>query len=419
MGNTLVLNKPHKLLSWLLAFFFVASPCDYVMPHFGAATVLWLLGLIISIFCVMDLMLFGNKKFVVTTDNSYLLFLSVFAIISMLWAEEFVRAQNALVSFISVAAMYFMLFLYKFTEKDIKRIEYASIIGGFIMIYYVFTQVDLDRVMAGFRLDFDTIATDDSSSFSDPNGLSARLMMPLVFSFKYFFESKKLWQKLICIAEIGGIVYIMFLTGSRAAVITLALVVFIVLFKNLSGKRAGTALVMIFGVIIALLIFPGLLPEHIYNRIFNFAKYQEVMTYEGDRIDVWKNAITQVFPKSPIFGSGIGNSSVALREVYGKIKAVHSSWLVFLIELGLFGFVFWMSFVIGKIKLSFKLNSKSIYPVVITLAVIVMATTLDGQREKYLWNTFLYSHMLYTSYYATTFEDQNKRLTQNEDGDSK
>ncbi len=406
MEKTIVLNEPHKLLIWLLVFFFAASPCDYVLPHLGSATVLWLLGLIISAFCVLDLIVFGGKKLVLTTDNAYLLFLCFLATVSMAWAAEFSRAQSALVSFISVAAMYFMLFLYKFTKEDIKKIEYASMVGGFIMIFFVFTQADLSRVAAGYRLDFDTIAGDNSSSFSDPNGLSARLMMPLIFCFKYIFEGKNKFLKLAFIAEIGGIVYIMFLTGSRAAVITLALVVFTILMKNLNGKRAGTAVIMVFAVFIALIIFPDLLPEHIYNRIFNFEKYQEVMTYEGDRVDIWGKAITQVFPKSPLFGYGIGNSPVAMREVYGKLKALHNSWLVFLIDLGLVGFLLWMGFIISKIKLAHKLRSKSVYPIVITLAVVIMATTLDGEREKYLWNAFLYSHMLYTAYYATTFEDE-------------
>ncbi len=395
MEKSLFLNKPKKLLIWLLTLFFAATPCDYILPHIGSATVLWLLGLLISAVCAADLFLLGHKKVIITTENIILVLLTFLSLVSMLWADDYAGARSYFFSFVAIAAMYFMLFLYDFEKEDIKRFELASIAGGLLMIFYVFTQVNLDLVRAGYRLDFNNIGSED---FSDPNGLSARLMMPLVFCFKYIFEGKKLVFKLPLIAELAGIVYIMFLTGSRAAVITLALSVFIILMSNINGKRSGTALIMIFAVFIALIIFPNMLPEHIYNRIFNFENYEAVTYTEGDRIDIWKNAITTVFPKAPIFGFGIGNSSYAMSEVYGKIKALHSSWFVPLIDLGIVGFALWMSFVISKINLSVKLRTKTIYPLVVMIATVIMATTLDSQKEKYLWNAFLYANMVYTMY---------------------
>ncbi len=395
MEKSVLLKQPSRLLIWLLTLFFAATPCDYILPHIGSATVLWILGLLISAVCALDVFVLGQEKTTVTSDNIILVLLCFLSLLSILWANDFWRAHAYFISFVFIAVMYFLLFLYEFTNEDINNFELASIIGGAVMILYVFTQVDLELVNAGYRLDFNEIGSED---FSDPNGLSARLMMPLVFCFKHIFEGKKLIPRLFLLAELGGIVYIIFLTGSRAAIITLALAVLSIVIKYINGRRVGTVVIMIFAVFIALMIFPGMLPEHIYNRIFNFESYEAVILTEGDRIDIWKNAITEVFPKSPIFGVGIGNSPVAMKEVYVKLKALHSTWLVPLIDVGIVGFVLWIAFVIPKIKLSFKLRAQTVYPFAVMLAAVIMATTLDSQKEKYLWNAFLYAHMIYTAH---------------------
>ena len=390
-------NKPPKTLVWLLIVFFAATPCDYALPRFFGknATILYVLGIAICAACFADLFLGREKKLFLPTDNAAIIFLCLLACVSLIWAEDFNRGKNMLISLAAIVVMYFLLFLYKYTKEEIKRIEIASILGGLYMVLFIFTQVDLSLVSAGYRLDLYTLS---GGAYSDPNSLSARLVMPMVFCFKYIFESKKKLLKLFLLAEIGGIVYIMFLTGSRAAVITLAIVIFAILMKNLSGKRACLAFIMVFAVFIALSIFSNLLPQHLYVRIFNIESYTAMASAEGDRFDIWKNVFTRVFPESPLLGHGIGNAPVAMEPIYGKIKAIHNAFFVYLVDLGIIGFLLWMVFVVGKVKTAIKLRKKYIYPSIIILGTVIMACTLNAEIEKYLWNSFLYVHMVATSH---------------------
>lgn len=387
------LENPSKIFTYLLALFFFAVPLDYVLPHIGSATVLTPLGLIIAAMAAFMLFTRGNLQ--VDKDQLSIVFLIIVTVISALWAEDTDKAFSNGFSFVATALMYCLLFSFKFSKDEIKLFEKASIVGGFIFILYVFTQVDLDLVRAGYRLDLDTVGNKDH--FSDPNGLAARLIMPMVFMLKNIFENPKKRNKFICIAGVAAAVYIIFLTGSRASVITLG-ALFVIILLHYGGNRAGVALALLLLAVVVALYIPNLLPEHIYERIFSADKYNEVTTIKGDRVDIWKNVLFKVFPDAPILGHGTGNSSVALKEYYGAVKGVHNSWLVVLGDLGLLGFVPWMLFVFGKIKQAFSLRKKSIYVLAVLAGVIIMATTLESSREKYLWNGFLYVHLYLTMY---------------------
>ena len=390
MEGSIKIENRSKVLTYLLALFFMVIPLDYVLPHFGNATVLTPIGVAICFFAVFGV--FGKR---VTMDSFQLvvLWLIVLTITGMLWAKDADSARSQGISFVSTAIMYFLLFFYSFSKKEITLFENASILGGILLVLYVLTQADLDAVYAGYRLKFSSIG---SEYFSDPNGLAARLVFPFVFTMKRLLEKGNLLIKFILLLSLAGMFYVFFLTGSRAAMIVLAVVCLIILFGVMNDKRSGAfvAIVLIFS--LALIIAPMILPEHIFGRIFNIDKYKEVTEIEGDRIDIWKNVMLEVFPKSPIWGHGTGNSSVALKEVYGNLKAVHNSWLVFLAELGILGFFPWVVFTVSRISQAYNMRRKSPYVFAALMGVLIMASTLDATREKYLWNGFLYIHMIYT-----------------------
>ncbi|MEE1279016.1 MAG: O-antigen ligase family protein [Acutalibacteraceae bacterium] len=390
MEGSIKIENRSKIITYLLALFFMVIPFDYVLPHIGNATVLTPIGLIICAFAAFGVL---GKRATMDSFQLVVLWLIVLSITGMLWAEDANSARSQGISFASTAIMYFLLFFYSFSKKEITIFENASILGGILLVLYVLTQADLDAVYAGYRLKFSSIG---SEFFSDPNGLAARLVLPFVFTMKRLLEKGNLLIKFILLLSLAGMFYVFFLTGSRAAMIVLAVVCLIILFGVMNDKRSGAfvAIVLIFS--LALIIAPMILPEHIMERIFNIDKYKEVTEIEGDRIDIWKNVILEVFPKSPIWGHGTGNSAVALKEVYGHLKAVHNSWLVFLAELGILGFFPWVVFTVSRISQAANMRRKNPYVFAALMGVLIMAATLNSEREKYLWNGFLYVHMIYT-----------------------
>lgn len=398
-------NYCPKFIYRMLILFFWATPLDYVLPHFGSATILLVLGLLISAYSVFDL-IFRVGRFYLKQEDLIIVYLAFLSLVSLAWADNLYRAQSDLVSYLATYAMYFLLFAYRFSEKQIARIEYASVFGGVCMLVYVFTQVDMSLINGGYRLDFNNIG---GEAFSDPNGLAARLMMPLVFSIKGLFERKKNLQRIVFLLSAGSIVYIIFLTGSRAGVLALLGVLFFVLQKHMSARRLGTFLAIIILIVVSIFLLLQILPDHITGRLFNIDNYREVATKEGDRIDIWKNLFTRVFPKSPIWGYGIGNAALAMSDVYYRTKAVHNSWFMVLLDLGIIGFIPWVVFTFRKVKRAYLLRKEN-YAFVATVGTFLMALTLDGTKEKYLWNVFLYIHMVSTLYAssAKTVEQSNR-----------
>lgn len=389
MKSTTRIENRSRILTYLLALFFMVIPLDYVLPHIGNATVLTPIGLIISAFAAFGI--FGKR----TTMDLYqlvILWLIVLSIAGILWAQDGNRARAQAVSFSATAIMYFLLFCYSFSKKEITIFENASILGGILLVLYVLTQADLDAVYAGYRLHFSKIGSD---FFSDPNGLAARLVFPFVFTMKRILEKGRLLVKLLLILALAGMFYVFFLTGSRASMIALAMICLIILLGVMNDKRSGAfvAIVLIFS--LALVVAPKILPEHIFERIFSIDKYKEVTEIEDDRFGIWKNVMLEVFPKSPIWGHGTGNSAVALSEVYGRIKAVHNSWLVMLADLGILGFFPWIVFTVSRISQAAGIRRRDPYVFAALIGVLIMAATLDAAREKFLWNGFLYVHMIY------------------------
>ena len=119
---------------------------------------------------------------------------------------------------------------------------------------------------------------------------------------------------------------------------------------------------------------------------------------EGDRIDIWKHVLGDLFFSSPLFGYGGGCSGYALAQFYGHIKAVHNSYLMVLCETGLLGFLPWMHFVIKAIKEAISLRKVSTVVLPSLITVMFVSMTLDAFSEKYLWSIFIYIHLISCCY---------------------
>ena len=377
----------------LVAALFMFIPLDYVLPHFGSATVVTLIcGL--NIILVSFQLLFKQRGFIVNTDTEKICFVSVVYIFSMIWANNIDAAMNAAMSILYTVVFYVFVTQNEFCIHDVEFCESAAIIGGLLLTLYVFFNVNMSLVYAGYRLRFSELG---SAFFSDPNGLAGRLLLPLLFSIKRLSQRQGIIKKVLYGLITGALLYLLFLTGSRGGMLGLLLATISSIFLNGRHKHFTVIALEIIMSVMVLYLAELYLPDHITNRIFNITKYQEVTSYEGDRIDIWKHVIFDLFPLSPIWGYGGGNASYALQSYYGYLKAVHNSFLVVLCDTGLIGFIPWSSFIISQVKQAIMLNKESIFVLPITIAILVMAFTLDAQTEKYLWATFIYIYMINSS----------------------
>ena len=396
-----------KTLFLLVALFFLCTPMDYILPHLGSATILMPLGGMICALCLLEILLVHNGRFRLQQDAWLLVWLVLLNLASFVWAQNISAAISHTLSFAMTAIMYVLLMTYDYDEEQIRKLELASFVGGILLAIYVFREVNLDLVFAGYRLDFDNIG---GSNFSDPNGLCGRLMLPLFCAVKLFLRSKQLLWRAVSLFSIAAMGAVIMLTGSRSGLIgSITGLILIVLFGE-RKKKLGYTVLLLAGIVLVIIWAPRLLPEHIYTRIFSIEKYQEVTALEGDRLDIWGHVLVDLFPGSPIWGYGAGNSGIALSMIYGHVKAVHNSYLLVLVDLGLLGFIPWIIYAWKRIRQAVRLSRWTPFPMSVMTAVFCSSFVLDAIKEKYLWNAFFYVYLCYTV--LTKTRQQSLRMEQ-------
>lgn len=160
--------------------------------------------------------------------------------------------------------------------------------------------------------------------FNDPNDLGMFFVMTLPFIAYFFFQGRAL-TKLVCLGITAYILYGVYLTNSRGALVSLVAMVGV--FSYLNWGKART-------IISAVLMSPIL--------VFIFIKFRSIDVNEesaAGRVDSWYEGM-QLFFWRPVLGIGQGNFLE-----FHHITA-HNSYVLTLAELGIVGYVLWMAFIL-------------------------------------------------------------------------
>ena len=381
--------SPYRIPTILIAILFLLIPLDYILPHIGPATIVTLASITIILYGICYVLI--HRRVMSFSNGSFsLVVLMAIFLVSIVWAINRDAVFSRFASVVNTFLLYLIITQFNYDKKTIVYIENASIIGAILLVVYILFNINLDLLYAGYRLKFSQLG---SEYFSDPNGLAGRIMVPIAIAIDRVLNSKSKFAVFLGMFLTSTLLYVLLLTGSRAGVIAVILIAMIFLFQGLDKKKNGV-LVSLMLLVVFFLIAPRILPEHITQRVFNLNKYREVATVEGDRIDIWKHVIIDLFYSSPIFGYGGGCSGYALAQFYGHIKAVHNSFLLVLCEVGFLGILPWLYFIIKQFREAFKLRKYSTVILPATIAVLFISMTLDAFTEKYLWSIFIYIHIV-------------------------
>ena len=378
----------------LTALLFLLIPLDYVLPHFGNATVVTIMSVVIIVYGIFFVLIKKGGKIHLSDGSSTLIILAIVFLLSFVWAINQSIVFSRFVTIANTFLLYIFIIQFRFDRESIRMIESAAVLGGVLLAIYVYANVDLRLVYSGYRLKFSQLG---SEYFSDPNGLAARIMFPLIVSISRVFNSKRRILSLLYTVLIVSFLYILFLSGSRASIIALIMATMVIMLQGIERKKKWILIGFVF-LLVVFYLAPMYLPKHITERVFTLNKYIEVAETEGDRIDIWKHVFFDLFLSSPLLGYGGGCSSYALSQFYGHLKAVHNSHLLVLCEVGLLGFLPWMYFVISQIKASVYLRRFSTIILPATVAILFMSMTLDAFTEKYLWAIFVYIYIVKYSF---------------------
>jgi putative inorganic carbon (HCO3(-)) transporter len=161
--------------------------------------------------------------------------------------------------------------------------------------------------------------------FNDPNDLGLLFVMCVPMAF--YLSNRGGWaglRRLFWLAAVGLLLWGIFLTDSRGALIATAVIFAVYVWRRRGPVSAG---VVGAGFLALMMLLPSRLQELDVDEESAFG-----------RVDAWYEGL-QMWISQPIFGVGAGN----FPEIHGL--TAHNSFVLVLAETGLVGYMIWFMFV--------------------------------------------------------------------------
>lgn len=301
--------------------------------------------MIVSVFCFIYLLL--TRQFKILKLSKYeiiFLIFTLFVFFTSLFSNNILDSVRYICGFIFIFFIYIIIksFLLTFEKKEIKK---AIIKIGFIyaiisLLYYLKAFNNIDSIKNGayyYGILIDrNISRLISMASIDPN-ISA-----MYFSFFYYYYLSY-FGNIKC--KIGTALYLILiiLTLSRGAIISLVATTFLyILITIKKNKEKASKIIFLLFILICIGCYVGIkygLFEIIINRF---------TSNDGGsgRLDLWKSAITTFF-KHPLIGIGINNTLNYNIQHYNLNHYIHNTYLEVLSELGFFGMIIYVCFIIS------------------------------------------------------------------------
>lgn len=280
-----------------------------------------------------------------------------------------------LLSFILFLSFFYVCLKLKLDDSEIRKILNSYIYSGVIVSILLFTQpipYGSGDIRFTLRLHEDSLL--------DPNYLAALLVFPAILAFSkllfnFSFKAIILWGTFFLIILIG-----LFLTGSRNAMISVAIGALFSFFqyirKGLNLKKLIFSFIMLYIVVLVVLHF---LPEGTYSRLFLESYHDDSNT---KRILDWKAGLDAFF-QHPIFGYGFTSEFDAIKISTRKELVAHNTFIGLLIQFGITGFLIYL---VGLYHLIIDFSrNKELMLLGATLATLLLALIVSAQVSVFFW----------------------------------
>lgn len=291
--------------------------------------------------------------------------------------------RGVYISYLIFMIMFFLITQVKTNKKEIH----------FLINSYIFSSIIISLMIIIFRQELDGwIGTYRytlkfyNHVYIDPNYIASFINIAVVFSLNRVFSYSKKLTKVSYIVITLLISGAVFLTGSRAGIIALFLCYGFVFAVNIKLKNFFIGLVSI--VSLAILVFT-FLPEDLTQRVFGISSYLET---NQTRILNWKYGI-EAFLDRPIFGYGILESQNVLGNYYGYGRAVHNTYLTFLIHFGIIGGLFIAGIFIKILVKVYKSKARVMLGTLISL--LFTSIMIENNVTITFWSVLIINYLVF------------------------
>jgi O-antigen ligase len=323
-----------QFLFWLSLIFVFSIPWEDMisLPMIGSFS--RLVGIILFGSWILKIIITGHLR-KPHFFHVILYFFVMWNLASIFWTYGFEETKNRIITYGQILIFTMLVWdIYRASTELIAGLQFY-IFGAWVGVISVFINFYLGKNIDAYEV--------GRFSASGVNAGDFVVILALGFPIAWYLariaksNSKSRILNIINYAYIPAAGLAIFLTGSRLALFVLAPALLYIFITLIQPKRILISLFILMIITLALFRLLTLVPQATWDRI-STTKASLLQGDLGGRLPLWKESLA-TFSLHPILGVGGG----AFRVVNPYRTAAHNTYLSVLAELGIIGFVFFIS----------------------------------------------------------------------------
>jgi O-antigen ligase len=307
------------------------------------------------------------------------------AAVTVLWALDWQIAVSRLPTSVSLILLYFVVLSTNISRKELRTVSLFAVAGACAAAFAtIFQFYGGGLYQTGARGSIRALGTS-----ADPNYLAASLLLPLSLAVHGFLSPRRWLPRLGWLVVAAILVFGILVTGSRGAMVAVAVMILFYMYTRQVSRRMTIPLVAIF---VALAFF---LPDAFFTRMQN-----TLNTGGAGRTVIWQGGLV-AFERHGLVGAGLSNFSNAYRENVGiaplynghYVMEPHNIYLAVAVETGLVGLILLLIAVVGQLRAASRCRKEtpnSVGSVIVAYeaacyAILVAAFFIGILWEKWFW----------------------------------
>lgn len=388
--------KNNKILLYIIInilYIFISSFLVVIWKHykyktFGRSMIIaFILNLIVSI-SIFIYHRFIKKDYKFKWCDLLLVFITIFAIISLIFAERFDKAlYGEAIRFEGIFAILYYLTLFYLSsfvkKKDKIKIIYVILFTGFFQAMFAILQKAQSPLVSTIKHKREIWAIGFTNN---PNFLGSYMLMCLSISYGLFIDEKDRLKKIliyiVSIVILGGLLA----SNTMSCIVSLFGVFILLLIYSIKIKRFKELLIIFISFISLLFFFQkGRLTNLVNdivktkNETIEISKGNVNEKYGTNRIVIWKETL-KIIPDHLWHGVGIDNFAYAFNGkalTYKKyiFDKAHNEYLQTLVTQGIFSFISYLTLYSLVVIEGFKNNFRKgkIYLILPVVGYLIQA----------------------------------------------
>lgn len=388
-----IINHNYAFLNYAIALFFLATPIESIAVFEGFS-----IAKLSALVVFAGWTLKGFKTSRSAMIKSFVV-LALYASMTIIWSIDRTNTSNQLIKFLWPSIIVAIAMNYSIRcNEDIFLYLKAYIVGCLISTVATFLFRDATLAAAEYA------GQERLTAFGqDQNTLAFLLCTGFTIVLDFFRKTRNGKLKYLSIALLLSFVIVILSTGSRTGLILTAFV-FGLYFMS-SGSLKNFVLMILLVLLLSPVIY-NYIPESIWDRFLETNDLMESGNY-SDRGRIWSSGLSALARENYVLGVGYSNFSTMLRNHFGWQMASHNTYLSYLADLGMVGFLIFLSVLYQMFMIVRKIykvkNDIYVYAYIIPFLVVMFVLETEYKRWLFIFGVMLeaYFRLNYSRYYQS------------------